>query len=116
MLAGVLFCASASARGRTIPDFLEGKVGLVPVMWVVWGVSLVLTAGVSIYAARLGRNEESQIFLADSSSQVKSEQEEIATRISRIQPLKHAVLAAAGLMTLLILAYYVLDVVRQFSK
>jgi len=115
MLAGVLFCASASARGRTIPDFLEGKVGLVPVMWVVWGVSLVLTAGVSIYAARLGRNEESQIFLADSSSHVKSEQEEIAARISRIQPLKRWVLAVAGLMTLLILAYYILDVVRQFG-
>ncbi|MGD1064390.1 MAG: hypothetical protein ABR860_14110 [Terracidiphilus sp.] len=116
MLAGVLFCASASARGRTIPDFLEGKVGLVPVMWVVWGVSLVLTAGVSIYAARLGRNEESQIFLADSSSHVKSEQEEIAARISRIQPLKRWVLAVAGLMTLLILAYYILDVFRQFGK
>jgi hypothetical protein len=89
--------------------------GLLPVMWVLWGLSLVLTAGVSIYAARLGRNEESQIFLADSSSQVKSEQEEIATRIGRIQPLKHAVLAVAGLMTLLILAYYILDVVRQFG-
>ena len=90
--------------------------GLVPVMWVVWGVSLVLTAGVSLYAARLGRNEESQIFLADSSSHEKSEQEAIATRIGRIQPLKHAVMAAAGLMTLLILAYYVLDAVRQFGK
>jgi len=90
--------------------------GLVPVMWVVWGVSLVLTAGVSIYAARLGRNEESQIFLADSSSHVKSEQEEIAVRIGRIQPLKHLVLAIAGLMTLLILAYYILDAVRQFGK
>ena len=90
--------------------------GLVPVMWVVWGVSLVLTAGVSLYAARLGRNEESQIFLADSSSHEKTEQEAIATQIGRIQPLKHAVMAAAGLMTLLILAYYILDAVRQFGK
>jgi hypothetical protein len=90
--------------------------GLLPVMWVLWGVSLVLTLGVSIYAARLGRNEESQIFLADSSSHEKSEQEQIAVRVGKIQPLKHGVMASAGLMTLLILAYYILDVFRQFSK
>ena len=89
---------------------------MVPVMWVVWGVSLLLTIGVSLYAARLGRNEESQIFLADSSSHEKNEQEAIAARIGRIQPLKHGVMAAAGLMTLLILAYYILDAVRQFGK
>ena len=89
---------------------------MVPVMWVVWGVSLLLTIGVSLYAARLGRNEESQIFLADSSSHEKSEQEAIAARIGKVQPLKHAVLALAGLMTLLILGYYVLDAFRQFGK
>jgi hypothetical protein len=89
---------------------------MVPVMWVAWGVSLLLTIGVSLYAARLGRNEESQIFLADSSSHEKSEQEGIAARIGKIQPLKHAVLATAGLMTLLIVAYYVVDALRQFGK
>jgi hypothetical protein len=36
--------------------------------------------------------------------------------MGRIQPLKRSVLALAGLMTLLILAYYILDVFRQFSK
>jgi hypothetical protein len=90
--------------------------GLLPVMWVLWGVSLVLTLGVIIYAARLGRNEESQIFLADSSSHVKSEQDEIAAQVGRIQPIKHAIMAAAGLMTLLILAYYIFDAFRQFSR
>ena len=89
---------------------------MVPVMWVVWGVSLLLTIGVSLYAARLGRNEESQIFLADSSSHERTEQEAIAARIGKIQPLKKAVLALAGLMTLLILAYYIFDAVRQFGK
>ena len=90
--------------------------GMVPVMWVVWGVSLLLTIGVSLYAARLGRNEESQIFLADSSSHERTEQEAIAARIGKIQPVKHVVLALAGLMTLLIVAYYILDAFRQFSK
>jgi len=89
---------------------------MVPVMWVVWGVSLLLTIGVSLYAARLGRNEESQIFLADSSSHERTEQEAIAARIGKIQPVKHVVLALAGLMTLLIVAYYVMDAFRQFGK
>jgi cell division protein FtsX len=95
---------------------MEKKMAMVPVMWVVWGVSLLLTIGVSLYAARLGRNEESQVFLADSSSHEQSEQEQIASRIGKIQPLKHAVLALAGLMTLLIVAYYVVDAFRQFGK
>lgn len=90
--------------------------GMVPVMWVVWGVSLLLTIGVSLYAARLGRNEESQIFLADSSSHERTEQEAIAARIGKIQPVKHVVLALAGLMTLLIVAYYVVDAFRQFGR
>jgi hypothetical protein len=95
---------------------MEKKMAMVPVMWVVWGVSLLLTIGVSLYAARLGRNEESQVFLADSSSHERSEQEQIASRIGKIQPLKHAVLALAGLMTLLIVAYYIVDAFRQFGK
>jgi len=88
--------------------------GFVPVMWSVWGVLVVLMAAVSIYAARLGRNEEDQLFLADSSSNVKSEQDAIAARLNKIQPLKRTVLALAAVMTLLVLVYYVLDAVKQF--
>jgi hypothetical protein len=95
---------------------MEKRMTLVPVMWVVWGISLVLTAGVSIYAARLGRNEEAQIFLAESSNHEKSEQEEIAARLSRIQPLKRSAVVIAGVMSLLILAYYLFDVYRQFNR
>ena len=88
--------------------------GLVPVMLSLWGASLVLVLGVSIYAARLGRNEEAQIFLADSSSHVKLEQEAIAARVGRIRPLKRSVMVLAGVMTLLVAAYFVIDVIRQF--
>ena len=87
---------------------------MVPVMWVVWGVSLLLTVGVSLYAARLGRNEESQIFLADSSNHVKQEQDAITARVGRIQPLKRSVMILAGAMTLLVVVYFVFNVVHQF--
>ena len=61
---------------------------LVPVLLSVWGVSLALMLGVSIYVARVGRNEEAQIFLAESSNHVKTEQDEIAARVGKLQPLK----------------------------
>ena len=43
--------------------------GLVPVMWTVWGLSVFFMAVVTIIAARFGRNEEDQLMLAESSSQ-----------------------------------------------
>jgi hypothetical protein len=90
--------------------------GIVPVMWSAWIASIVSTAVVGIFASRAGRYEESQLFLAESSSHAKSEQDAIAARLSRIRPLRRSTLALAGLMTLLLVAYYVLDSFHQFSR
>ena len=87
---------------------------MVPMMWSVWGAAVVLMAVVGIYASRVGRYEESQLFLADSSSHAKTEQDVIAARMSRIRPLRLSTLGLAGLMTLLIVAYYALSVYRSF--
>ena len=88
--------------------------GLIPVMLSVWGASLVLMLGVSIYVARVGRNEEAQIFLADSSSNEKSEQEQIAARVSKLLPLKRSVMILAGATTLLVVVYFVFNALHQF--
>ncbi|MGD1106356.1 MAG: hypothetical protein ABR865_04880 [Terracidiphilus sp.] len=88
--------------------------GFVPIMWAVWGLSFVFMAGVSIFAARLGRNEEAQIFLADSSSHVKSEQDAILARVNRIRPVKTTALWIAGAMTAIMLVYYLFDIFHQF--
>jgi len=86
----------------------------VPVMWAVWGVSFVFMAAVSIISARLGRNEEAQIYLAESSSRVKKDQDEIAARVNKIRPVKKTALAVAGAMTFVVLAYYMIDIFHQF--
>jgi hypothetical protein len=83
-------------------------------MWAVWGVSLVFMAGVTIFAARLGRNEEAQIFLADSSSHVKSEQDAILARVNKIRPVKMTALGIMGVMTVIVVVYYVIDILHQF--
>jgi hypothetical protein len=72
--------------------------------------------GVSVYAARLGRNEEDQLFLADSSNHAKSEQDAIAIKVGKIQPVKRTTLVLVGVMTLVVLVYYIFDVIRQFGK
>jgi len=89
---------------------------LVPVIWSVWGASILLMAVVILYASRLGRNEEDQLFLADSSSHEKSEQSAIAARVAKIQPLKKTTYILAVVMTLLLVAYYALDIVKQFRR
>ena len=86
----------------------------VPVIWSIWGVSVLLMAAVSLYASRLAKDEEDQLFLADSSSHAKTEQADIVSKVGKLEPLKRASLALVGAMTLVVLAYYVFDVVKQF--
>jgi len=88
--------------------------GFVPIMWALWGASFLLMVGVSIVAARLTRNEEAQIFLADSSSHVKSEQDAIKARMSKIRPFRLTTLGLVGAMTVIVVSYYIVDVIRQF--
>jgi len=90
------------------------KMALVPVMLSLWGISLVLMLAVGIYVARVGRNEEAQIFLAESSSHVKSEQDEIAARVGKLLPLKRSVMILAGVMTLAVAVYFIYNVFHQF--
>jgi hypothetical protein len=96
--------------------YVEIQMAFVPVMWVLWGASFLLMLGVTIIASRMTRNEEAQIFLADSSSHVKSEQDAITAKINKIRPIKRATLGLVGLMTLVVAGYYVLDVVRQLTR
>jgi len=93
---------------------MEKRMPLVPVLLSVWGVSLALMLGVSIYVARVGRNEEAQIFLAESSNHVKSEQDGIAARVGKLMPLKRSVMVLAGVMTLAVVVYFVINVLHQF--
>lgn len=88
--------------------------GIVSILWAVWGMSFVFMAGVTIFAARLGRNEEAQICLADSSSRLKSDQDAIAARVGKIRPWKRISLALVGVMTVVVVGYYIIDILHQF--
>ena len=58
--------------------------GFVPVMWSVWGLLIVLLAVVNLYASRLARDEEDQIFLGEGFTQERSAQAEIMAKSPRL--------------------------------
>jgi hypothetical protein len=86
----------------------------VPVIWSMWGATMVLMAVVKLYASRLAKDEEDQVFLSDSSSHEQMEQAAIAIKVGKIEPLKKMALLLAGTMTIVVAAYYAVDMIRQF--
>ncbi len=77
-------------------------------------MSFAFMAGVTIFAARVGRNEEAQIFLADSSNRIKSDQDAILARVNKIRPLKLTALGIVVVMTVIVVGYYLFDIFHQF--
>ena len=88
--------------------------GLVPLMWTAWFAAILLFAAVNLYTAHLAKNEEDQLYLYDSHSHVRAEQEAMLARVQKIEPFKRIALALAGAMTLVVIGYYVMNMVNQF--
>lgn len=86
----------------------------VPVMWIVWGLTILLMAASLLYRSRLTRDEEDQLFLDDSFSHEKAAQAAIIDKVSRVQPIVTTAEVVAALATLFVIGYYVMDVVNQF--
>lgn len=84
-------------------------------MWSIWGALVVLLAAVNLYASRLGRDEEDQIFLSEGFTEERTAQAAIAEKMNKVQPYKRAALGLVGVMTLFVVGYYIFDVFRQFK-
>lgn len=85
----------------------------VPVMWTVWCVLVVITAAIYLYRSRLTRDEEDQIFLDESFSQEKTEQAAIVAKVARIEPLLKSCMWAVGVATLVVIVYYIWDILAN---
>lgn len=83
-------------------------------MWAAWFASILLFVAVNMYTAHLAKNEEDQLYLYESSSHEKAEQDAMLARVQKIEPLKRVALALAGAMTLVVIGYYVMNMVNQF--
>jgi len=85
----------------------------VPVMWTVWAAFVVFTAAVYIYRSSLTRDEEDQIFLDDSFEHEKTAQAMIVSRVAKIEPLVRIGRWLVIAMTVVVVAYYVRDIMVQ---
>lgn len=83
-------------------------------MLIVWGFTVLIMIVTLMYRSRLGRDEEDQLFLDDSFSQAKAEQAAIAARVQKVQPLVKGSEILAGVATLFVIGYFVVDIFNQF--
>ena len=88
---------------------------LVLVMWSVYGALIAITAVLYIYRGRLQRDEEDQIFLDDSFEQEKAAQEAIVASVNKIEPSLRVMKWLVAIATVLVIAYYIWDIVTQFK-
>jgi len=87
----------------------------VPVMWVVWSAIVVLMVGLHVYRSSLEKDEEDQLFLDDSFEHVRAANAAIVARSTRVEPLvtvSHWLVAAVSVV---VIVYYVWDVLRQLD-
>jgi hypothetical protein len=69
---------------------------------VVWAVITVALIIVLIYRSTLSMHEDDQLFLDDSTSNLRAEQEELLSKMRRVTPLVRILGAASGLLILVI--------------
>jgi hypothetical protein len=86
----------------------------VPAMWIVWVVLLLSSVILKLYVSRLGRNEDNELILLESSEHLRVEQADIHSRLHKVEPVQRAFLWVWGAASLFVLAHYVHDVVDQF--
>jgi len=85
-----------------------------PIMWSVWGLTVLVLAVMFLYRSRLTRDEEDQIFLDEAFSHERTAQQAILAKVNKIQPLILVSEIVAGVATLFVAGYYLMDVVNQF--
>ena len=83
------------------------------VMWSVWAAFALYLAVLFIYRSSLARDEEDQIFLDESFDHEKAHQAVIAARVAKVEPLVRFARWLVVAMTVVVLIYYVRDVLLQ---
>ena len=87
----------------------------VPLMWTVWGAVALITAALYLYRSSLTRDEEDQIYLDAAFDHEKAAQEAILVKVSKIEPALRIALWTVAAATLIVIVYYVWDVITQFK-
>jgi len=84
------------------------------VVWTVWGALGLVLLGLIMYRGNITRYEEDQLFLDDANEMQHREQEELLKKVKRIEPVIRIFGGAEGLVTIGIVAFYLMDALRHF--
>jgi len=87
----------------------------VPMMWTVWGVFVALMLSLHIYRGSLEKNEDDQIFLDDSFEHERTEQMAIVAKVQKVEPALRVAKWLALTMTVIVIVYYVRDILLQLN-
>ena len=88
---------------------------LVPIMWSIWGAFVALMLSLHVYRGALEKNEDDQIFLDDSFDHERTAQMAIVAKVQRIEPALRVAKWLALAKTLVVIAYYVRDILLQLN-
>ncbi len=86
-----------------------------PVMWVVWGLLVIVMAGLYLYRSSLTKDEEDQIFLDDSFDHERNAQAAIVAKVNRLEPVLKVFYWLVAAMTVIVIAYYVRDILIHLN-
>lgn len=86
---------------------------LMEVLLIAWGSFTLVLVVLLIYRATLNMQEDDQLFLDEAESHMQREQEELLTKMHRIQPYVRGFGAASGLLTLVIVGLVVYDALTR---
>jgi hypothetical protein len=85
------------------------------ILWSIWGAVFAGYVVIRIYMMRLSRDEDDQLVLQESTSHVKAEQAEIMSRLNKVEPIQRLMMWGVIGMSVIVVCYYVVDMIRQFQ-
>jgi len=80
-----------------------------PLVWMltVWGVLTAVLVVLLIYRSTLTMQEDDQLFLDDTKSQMEQDQQELIAKVNKLNPFVKVLGAASGLMFLVIAGMFI---------
>jgi hypothetical protein len=87
----------------------------VPIMWSVWGAFVVVMFTLHVYRASLEKNEDDQIFLDESFDHERLAQSAIVAKVQKVEPVLRVAKWLALAMTVVVIVYYVRDILVQLK-
>jgi hypothetical protein len=83
-------------------------------IWILWAVLAIVLLGLILYRIGLTQYEEDRLFIDDANTMQHRDQDRMLEKVKRLEPVIRIFGGVEALATLAIVAFYVMDALRQF--